>query len=120
MHSMHTSGAAPPSVESPLAKLEFGVASSDAARANNQAQSESLLEGILMAPCDTGAERAYGPLRAAYCARNKQALNKLIASHALSLEVALVTNNEADFRGFPGLVVENWINAHWTRKTALI
>jgi len=42
----------------------------------------------------------------------EDALDKLIASHALSLEVTLVTNNEADFRGVPGLLVENWVNNH--------
>jgi tRNA(fMet)-specific endonuclease VapC len=93
-----------------LTELEFGVASSGEARANNQAQLDSLLEDILVAPFDTAAARAYGPLRAAYRARNKQALDKLIASHAISLGVTLVTKNEADFRSFPGLVVENWIN----------
>ena len=40
------------------------------------------------------------------------ALDKLIASHALSLGVTLVTNNEADFRSFSGLHVENWVNNH--------
>ncbi|NDC98995.1 MAG: VapC toxin family PIN domain ribonuclease, partial [Betaproteobacteria bacterium] len=30
---------------------------------------------------------------------------------ALSLGVTLVTNNEADFRGFAGLHVENWVTA---------
>ncbi|NCX43912.1 MAG: type II toxin-antitoxin system VapC family toxin [Betaproteobacteria bacterium] len=35
----------------------------------------------------------------------------MIASHALSLGVTLVTNNEADFRGFAGLHVENWVTA---------
>ena len=29
-----------------------------------------------------------------------------------SLGVTLVTNNEADFRGFAGLVVENWGSNH--------
>jgi predicted nucleic acid-binding protein len=27
----------------------------------------------------------------------------------MSLGATLVTNNEADFRGFSGLVVENWV-----------
>ncbi|MCZ8100999.1 MAG: VapC toxin family PIN domain ribonuclease, partial [Burkholderiales bacterium] len=45
-------------------------------------------------------------------ARNKDALDKLIAAHAVSLGVTLVTNNEADFHGFTGLVVENWVNDH--------
>lgn len=42
----------------------------------------------------------------------KDVLDKLIASHALSLEVTLVTNNEADFRDVPDLLVENWVNNH--------
>ncbi|NCV25806.1 MAG: type II toxin-antitoxin system VapC family toxin [Betaproteobacteria bacterium] len=40
-----------------------------------------------------------------------QERNQMIASHALSLGVTLVTNNEADFRGFAGLHVENWVTA---------
>ena len=41
-------------------------------------------------------------------------LDKLIASHrARSLwGGALVTNNEADFVNYAGLVVENWVNNH--------
>ena len=95
-----------------LAELEFGVARSAEARSHNQALLDSLLEDIPAAPFDAGAARAYGPLRAAHQARNKDALDKLIAAHALSLGVTLVTNNEADFLGFSGLVVENWANAH--------
>jgi len=33
----------------------------------------------------------------------------LIAAHALSLDVVLVTNNEREFRRVPGLRVENWL-----------
>ncbi|MFZ4652244.1 MAG: type II toxin-antitoxin system VapC family toxin [Rubrivivax sp.] len=95
-----------------LAELEFGVARSGEARSHNQALLDSLLEDIPAAPFDAGAARAYGPLRAEHQARNKDALDKLIAAHALSLGVTLVTNNEADFLGFSGLVVENWVNAH--------
>jgi tRNA(fMet)-specific endonuclease VapC len=41
------------------------------------------------------------------------ALDKLIASHAVAFFWgALVTNNEADFVNYPGLVVENWVNSH--------
>ena len=95
-----------------LAELEYGVARSGDARANNQAQLDSLLEDIPVVPFEALAARAYGPLRAASRERNKDALDKLIAAHARSLGVTLVTNNEADFRGFAGLVVENWINKH--------
>lgn len=95
-----------------LAELEYGVACSGEAQARNQALLDSLLEDILVAPFEARAARAYGPLRAAHRERNKDALNKLIAAHALSLGVTLVTNNEADFRGFAGLAVDNWVNSH--------
>lgn len=95
-----------------LAELEFGVACSGEAQAHNQAVLDSLLEDIVVVPFDRGAARAYGPLRAANRERQKDALDKLVASHALSLGVTLVTNNEADFRGFGGLTVENWVNHH--------
>ena len=91
-----------------LAELEFGVACSGESQAHNQALLEKLREDIEVAPFDMGAARAYGPLRAAHRDRNKDALDKLIASHALALGVTLVTNNEADFRGFGGLAIENW------------
>lgn len=95
-----------------LAELEFGVACSCEAQAHNRDVLDSLLEDIVVVPFDRGAARAYGPLRAANRERQKDALDKLIASHALSLGVTLVTNNEADFRGFGGLTVENWVNHH--------
>ena len=95
-----------------LAELQFGVACSGAARKRNQAALDSLLEDILVAPFEAQAARAYGPLRAAHKERNKDALDKLIASHALALNVTLVTNNEADFLAYPKLVVENWVKAH--------
>ncbi len=95
-----------------LAELEFGVACSGDARGMSQAALDRLLEDILVAPFEARAARAYGPVRAANRERKKGALDKLIASHALSLGVTLVTNNEADFRGFAGLVIENWINNH--------
>lgn len=95
-----------------LAELEFGVACSDEAQAHNQVLLDSLLEDILVAPFETQAARAYGPLRAANRERNKDALDKLIAAHALSLGVTLVTNNQADFKSYTGLNVENWVDSH--------
>ena len=96
-----------------LAELEYGIAcSSEAAQVANRSALDGLLEDIMVAPFEAQAARAYGPIRAAYKDRNRDALDKLIASHAISLEVALVTNNEAEFVNYPGLVVENWINSH--------
>lgn len=96
-----------------LAELEFGIAcSSPAVQHSNRLALESLLEDILVAPFDTQAAKAYGPIRAAYKDRNRDALDKLIASHAVALGVTLVTNNEADFVNYAGLRVENWVGSH--------
>jgi tRNA(fMet)-specific endonuclease VapC len=95
-----------------LAELEFGVACSGESQARNQALLDSLLDDIVVAPFEASAARAYGPLRAAHRERNKDALDKLIAAHAMALGVTLVTNNETDFCTFAGLTVENWVNNH--------
>ena len=73
---------------------------------------EGLLEDIMVAPFDAQAAKAYGPIQAACKERNRDALDKRIASHAVALGVTLVTNNEADFVNYAGLVVENWVNTH--------
>jgi len=90
------------------AELEFGVArSSTATLESNRSARESLLDDIKVAPFEAQAAKAYGPIRAAYKDCNRDALDKLIASHAVALGVTLVTNNEADFVSYAGLHVEN-------------
>ena len=96
-----------------LAELEFGIACSNpSAQESNRSALESLLDDIKVAPFDAQAAKAYGPIRAAYKDRNRDALDKIIASHALALGVTLVTNNEADFVNYAGLRVENWVSNH--------
>jgi tRNA(fMet)-specific endonuclease VapC len=53
----------------------------------------------------------YGKIRALLEKRGRPigSLDLLIAAHALSLGVRLVTNNVAEFKGVPGLRVENWV-----------
>jgi tRNA(fMet)-specific endonuclease VapC len=65
-----------------------------------------------VAPFEAFAARAYGPARLATRERSRDALDKLIASHAIALGVTLVTNNESDFMAYPGLKLENWVNSH--------
>ena len=38
------------------------------------------------------------------------ALDKLIAAHALALDITLVTNNPRDFIPYAGLRIENWVD----------
>lgn len=94
-----------------LAELEYGVACSGEKGPQNRAALDLLLEDIVAAPFDAQAAATYGPIRLATRDRKRDALDKLIAAHAVALDVALVTNNEADFAGYPGLRVENWIGA---------
>ncbi len=96
-----------------LAELEFGIACSGlAVQAANRAALASLVEDILVAPFDAQAAQAYGPIRATYKGRNRDALDKLIASHAVALGVTHVTNNKTKFVGYAGLKVDNWVNSH--------
>jgi tRNA(fMet)-specific endonuclease VapC len=96
-----------------LAELEFGIScTAPAAQRGNRLALDSLLEDILVAPFEAKAARAYGPIRAAFKDRSRDALDKLIASHALALQVTLVTNNESDFAHYPALVLENWVRNH--------
>jgi tRNA(fMet)-specific endonuclease VapC len=82
-------------------------------QARNRAQDEQVLglltQRIPVQPFDQPAAASYGVLRAAVRERNRNALDRLIAAHALSLDLTLVTNNLADFKDYPGLRVENWV-----------
>ena len=64
---------------------------------------ETLIEEVPVLPFDYTAARAYATLsfkRASY--------DRLIAAHALSLGLTVVTDNVAHFADVPGLRVENW------------
>lgn len=67
-----------------------------------------LTQRIPVVSFDEQAAVSFGELRAAVRDRRRDALDRLIAAHARSLGVVLVTNNEDDFRDYPGLQVENW------------
>jgi tRNA(fMet)-specific endonuclease VapC len=74
-----------------------------------------IISAVTLAELEFGiacTSEAYSPFRAAYKERSRDALDNLIASHAIALGVTLVTNNEADFVNDAGLIVENWVNAH--------
>lgn len=93
-----------------FAELEYGVAVS-ANPKKERANLVALVEDIPVAPFDAAAGRAYGPVREATRDIKKDHLDKLIAAHAVSLDVVLVTNNTKDFAKYPGVRLENWLTS---------
>lgn len=91
------------------AELEYGVAVC-ASPAKERRTLATLIEDIPVAPFDAAAAVAYGPIREATRERKKDHLDKLIAAHAVALDVALVTNNTKDFASYPGVKLENWLS----------
>ncbi|CUI03818.1 type II toxin-antitoxin system VapC family toxin [Massilia sp. P8910] len=92
-----------------FAELEYGVTVSANALRERQ-NLAALVKDIKVVPFDAPAAIAYGPIREATRDRKKDQLDKLIAAHAVALDVTLVTNNERDFLVYPGLRLENWVD----------
>lgn len=68
---------------------------------------------VAVHPFDEKAAVAYGDVRSRLEKTGKTigANDMLIAAHALSLELILVTNNEKEFSRVRGLRIENWVKA---------
>ena len=89
-----------------LGELEAGFAKSgdqDGARR----EAGPVLADLTVMPFDAAAARAFGRIQAAAPSR-RGAYDRQIAAHAMVLGLVLVTNDEKDFDGIPGLAVENW------------
>jgi tRNA(fMet)-specific endonuclease VapC len=91
------------------AELVFGSALNPSER--NRHAVERAIESLRVAPFDLAASRAYGRIRATLQRRGTLigSHDMLIAAHALSLDLPLVTNNVREFSRVPGLRVENWL-----------
>ncbi|MBB4152970.1 tRNA(fMet)-specific endonuclease VapC [Sphingomonas jinjuensis] len=74
------------------------------ARRQEVVEQASRLFGIIRPlPFDDAAAISYTSLPF-----RRGSFDRLIAAHAVSLGLTLVTNNECDFADIPGLRVENW------------
>ncbi|RZM09491.1 MAG: hypothetical protein EOP68_09035 [Sphingomonas sp.] len=73
------------------------------ARNGEQASFDALLAVIASLPFDLAAAGRFPlvPFRGGK-------LDRLIAAHALALDLTLITNDEDDFADVPGLRIENW------------
>lgn len=62
-------------------------------------------------PFDFDGAMKYGKIRSDLEKRGTPigSLDTLIAAHALSLNLTIITNNEKEFRRVHGLKIENWV-----------
>ena len=95
-----------------LAELRYGVERDSQMRSAAEAALNHLLQFLPVLPFEQQAIIQYGVLRALVRDRKRDALDRLIAAHAISQQLVLVTNNEADFKDYPLLSIENWITTH--------
>ena len=93
-----------------IAELVYGAHKSNLTEQNMTALDEFLLP-LDVADFDQSAAVIYGEIRAYL--ENKGTLigsmDMLIAAHALSLRVILVTNNTREFKRVPSLKIEDWM-----------
>jgi tRNA(fMet)-specific endonuclease VapC len=93
-----------------LAELRFGVSKS-ARREQNHAALDQFLLPLDIAGFDELAAESYGNVRAELEKEGTPIgpLDTLIAGHALSLNVVLVTHNVKEFRRVIGLRIDDWL-----------
>ena len=90
-------------------ELFYGAENSKYPAKNNDAF-EKFLSPLNIVDYDYKASLAYGKIRA-FLEKTGNiigSMDLLIAAHALSLNVALITNNEKEFKKVKNLKVENW------------
>ena len=90
-------------------ELRFGAVKKSSARLT--AQLEAILAVIAVLPFEQLADETYARVRAALEGAGTPigANDLLIASHALTLGLVLVTDNVREFERVEGLEVENWL-----------
>jgi tRNA(fMet)-specific endonuclease VapC len=93
-----------------VAELRFGASKSSRPARNHQAL-DDFLHPFEVALYNEPAARTYGTIRAPLEKKGRLIgpMDLLIAAHALSLEVQLLTNNAKEFKRVDGLDVTNWV-----------
>lgn len=91
------------------AELRYGAAKKESARLTSQV--EAILGALEVIPFEAPADAAYGAARVALEAKGQPigGNDLLIAAQALSLGLALVSENTREFRRIDGLKLENWL-----------
>lgn len=89
-------------------EVQYGLAKRQMPRLT--AQMDSILEGLDILDLPSGVAVHYGQIRShlEFIGEPIGPNDLLIAAHAQTLGLTVVTQNEREFRRVPGLPVENW------------
>lgn len=92
-----------------LAELRFGADAKASRKLHGLI--ETFVQSIVVMPFDQAAADRFGPVATALAKRGEPigTFDTLIAAHALSLSLTLVTNNTKHFQRVVGLTTANWI-----------
>lgn len=93
-----------------LAELHYGIMKSSNPKKNQEAL-DKFLTPLEILDFDYFATIDYGKIRADLEKKGTPIgpLDTLIAAHAKSRKLTLVTNNEKEFKRIPDLKIENWV-----------
>ena len=94
-----------------VSELQYGVRNSKYREKNKKRLAEFLAPFEILSFDEMAAE-IYGDIRFKLEKRGQPVgpLDQLIAAHALSQGLILVTNTDKEFKRFQNLKVENWVN----------
>ena len=92
-----------------VSELQYGVAKSNH-RKKNADRLEEFLAPLEIIPYDQPAANVYGDIRFQLEKRGEPIgpLDLLIAAHAVSRDLIIITNNDKEFKRIKSLKVENW------------
>ena len=92
------------------AELRFGAEKSGSSKLADRV--DLLLSALNVLPLKSPADRHYGEIRQQLTRRGTPIgpNDLLIASHALALDLTVVTANAGGFSRVPGLRIENWLS----------
>jgi len=94
-----------------LAELQRGFLLPSTDIALRRARHDALIRNLVVVPFDLAAVESYALILATRGRVKALDVDHMIAAHALSQRRVLVTANEVDFKGIPGLQLENWTTA---------
>jgi len=94
------------------AELQYGAAKSKNKNINQAALDEFLLPLTILPLHGQRLVRCYGEIQASLESKGQAIgpLDMLIAAHALSLDLIIISNNINEFSRIPSLKCENWVS----------